>query len=109
MATNSGKPTVLGWDFHELQWRGGNEEMGSRKSDIEKLYCSSSWTETQILLQQYGIRYVILGNLERSTYQPNSSSCPNGLFEAKFFKFLVPAFSSANITIFEVPSWVINQ
>ena len=34
----SGYPTVLGWPGHELQWRGGGEEIGSRENDIQQLY-----------------------------------------------------------------------
>ena len=38
MATISGNPTVLGWVGHEIQWRGGSKEMGSREDDIRRLY-----------------------------------------------------------------------
>jgi YYY domain-containing protein len=38
ISTLTGLPTVLGWPGHEVQWRGGTEEIGSRESDIDRLY-----------------------------------------------------------------------
>jgi len=94
VATHSGKPTVLGWPGHESQWRGGAEEMGSRQGDIERLYRSNDWTETQEILRQYNVRYIYVGPLERSTY---------GVNENKFERFLQPVFQQGQVTIYEVP------
>jgi YYY domain-containing protein len=94
VATHSGKPTVLGWPGHESQWRGGAEEMGSRQGDIERLYRSNDWTETQEILRQYDVRYIYVGPLERSTY---------GVNENKFERFLQPVFKQGQVTIYEVP------
>jgi len=44
----TGLPTVLGWPGHELQWRGGVQEIGTREVDIEELYSSGTsviWKE----------------------------------------------------------------
>jgi YYY domain-containing protein len=68
IATISGYPTVLGWPGHEAQWRGGYEEIGSRQTDIKTLYETSDWTTAQYVLDQYRIRYVVVGSLERTTY-----------------------------------------
>ncbi len=102
-ATFSGQPNVLGWIGHESQWRGGGEEMGSRMADIERLYCTHDWDEAQYILDQYNIRYVFVGSLERSTYTPGQSGCPGGLFEAKFTNYLQPAYQSGDVTVYEVP------
>lgn len=104
VSTHSGLPAVLGWMGHESQWRGGNAEMGSRQSDIERLYCSRSWEETRQILDDYNIRYVILGSLERTTYKPNQGSCAAGLEESKFLKYLVPVYQQGNITIYQYAS-----
>jgi len=101
MSTQSGMPTVLGWVGHENQWRGGNQLSGTRQSDLERLYCSRDWDEIKMILDQYQVRYVIVGNLERSTYKPNNGLCPSGLAEAKFELNLTPVFSLNNITIYE--------
>lgn len=97
----TGKPAVLGWMGHESQWRGGHEAMGSRQTDLERLFCSRSWEETQAILDQYQIRYVFLGNLERLTYQAGSPNCPTGIDEAKFLRNLSLVFESNQFLIFE--------
>ena len=96
ISAHSGQPALLGWPGHESQWRGGAEEMGSRQADIEKLYTTTSWAETQQILEAYNIRYIYVGPLERSTY-------PVSAF--KFDDFLKVVFSSGEVTIYEVPGW----
>jgi YYY domain-containing protein len=103
MSTNSGQPTVLGWVGHEHQWRGGFQEMGSREGDIARLYCAANWSEAQSVIDQYGIRYIVIGNLERSTYAAGSPNCPSGLSEGKFQRYLEPVFQQDGVTIYEVP------
>ncbi len=94
ISTYSGLPTVLGWPMHEGQWRGTYEPQGSRQDDIRRLYETSSWDEAQAVLSQYGIRYVFVGTLERSTYHLN---------ETKFQSHLTPVFQQGQVTIYEVP------
>jgi YYY domain-containing protein len=93
-ATYSGQPNVLGWDWHEIQWRGGGREMGSRKDDVQKLYETHSWDEAKSILDQYGIKYIYVGNLERNAYN---------VFEEKFQQHLPVAFSQGSVTIYVVP------
>jgi len=97
----SGKPTVLGWDFHEFQWRGGGDLLGSRQSDIQRLYCTNDWSEAEEIISQYDIRYVFIGRLERSTY--NSDRCPGGLDEWKFQRNLALVFQQGEASIYAVP------
>jgi uncharacterized membrane protein len=89
----TGLPTVLGWGNHEGQWRDQSLQ-GSRQQDIEMLYTTGDWTTTQDIINRYHIRYIFVGNLERSTYRVN---------EEKFNRFLKPAFQQGNATIYEVP------
>jgi uncharacterized membrane protein len=101
VSTLSGKPTVLGWPGHESQWRGGAKEMGSRQSDIQLLFCAPNWEQAQAIIQQYNIRYVYIGPLERSTYTPQS--CGTGLSEDKFAQNLIRAYQQGNVTIYQTP------
>ncbi|MFQ5615899.1 MAG: DUF2298 domain-containing protein [Anaerolineales bacterium] len=91
---HSGVPALLGWPGHESQWRGGTEEMGSRETDIGTIYRSGSWEETETLLEQYDVRYIYIGSLERSTYRVN---------EVKFRRFLTPVFEQGQVVIYGVP------
>jgi YYY domain-containing protein len=94
IATYSGQPSLLGWPGHESQWRGGGAEMGTRAHDIERLYTTGSWAEANQIITWYGIRYIYLGSLERTTYNVN---------EGKFNRNLEPVYQVGQVTIYEVP------
>jgi len=89
----TGLPTVIGWGNHEGQWRDGSLQ-GSRVQDVEALYTSPDWVTAQAIIQRYNIRYIYIGNLERSTYRVS---------EEKFNLFLKPVFQQGIVTIYEVP------
>lgn len=89
----TGLPTVLGWGNHEGQWRDQSLQ-GSRQNEIETLYTTNDWVTTQSIIDRYDIRYIYIGNLERSTYNVN---------EEKFNRFLKPVFQQGNVTVYEVP------
>ena len=38
ISAQTGLPTLLGWDGHELQWRGDTVEQDKRRPDIERIY-----------------------------------------------------------------------
>ena len=97
----SGKPTVLGWDFHEFQWRGGGDLQGSRQSDIQRLYCTNDWAEAQQIIDQYEIRYIFIGQLERATY--TAEKCAGSLDERKFQRNLAAVFQQGEASIYAVP------
>ena len=93
ISTFTGLPTVLGWPNHEGQWR-DLVLQGTRKDDIQTLYTTPDWVTTQGIIDRYQIRYIVVGNLERTTYQVN---------EEKFSRFLKPIFQQGSITVYEVP------
>jgi YYY domain-containing protein len=88
----TGLPTVLGWPGHESQWRGGAEEIGSREVDIKDLYSTDNWDLAEGILKKYNIRYIFVGDLERTTYK---------LFEPKFKGNLSIIFSNESVNIYE--------
>ncbi|HJR79748.1 MAG TPA: DUF2298 domain-containing protein [Anaerolineales bacterium] len=93
ISTYTGLPTVLGWPGHESQWRDHALQL-PREEEIETLYTTNDWTATQDIITRYNIRYIVIGNLERSTYRVN---------EEKFNRFLKPAFQQGNVTIYAAP------
>ncbi len=105
ISTHTGFPAVLGWFGHESQWRGGGELLSPRQNDLVSLFCSKDWEETRSILEQYQIRYVIVGNLEREAYRAGGNNCPAGLYEAKFQRYLKPVFELGQTTIYEVPQF----
>lgn len=89
----TGKQTVLMWPGHEMQWRGGTAEMGTREEDVRLLYETSSWYTSQEILQKYGVRYVVVGLFEKNAYQVNN---------AKFNNNLNVVYQNNSVTIYEV-------
>jgi uncharacterized membrane protein len=80
LATVTGYPTVLGWDFHEAQWRGSwdkpvvrgqdpEDNLFRRRNDIDAIYTSGDLNLTRELLRRYGVDYVYIGDVEREKYK----------------------------------------
>jgi uncharacterized membrane protein len=90
----TGLQTVLGWKGHEAQWRGSYEPQGSRNDDMMKLYTTARWEEAQLIIEKYNIRYIYIGNLERTSMPVN---------EEKFQMYLKPIFQQGSVVIYEVP------
>lgn len=94
ISTHTGLQTVLGWPGHEAQWRGTYEPQGSRREDVTKLYTTSYWEEAQQIIDEYDIRYIFIGSLERRSLSVS---------EEKFKAFLKPVFQQGETVIYEVP------
>jgi len=61
----TGLATVMGWAGHEVQWQ---HNPGSRIADIQTMYTSPTAAAARPLLQRYGVRYVVAGPIEKTTY-----------------------------------------
>jgi YYY domain-containing protein len=68
ISAQTGLPTLLGWEGHELQWRGDTAVQEPRKPIIQRIYGSATGAELQGLLNQWQIDYVLVGDLERQVY-----------------------------------------
>jgi len=89
----SGLPTLLGWANHESQWRGEYfAQVAHREEDIRTIYQARDWQTTQELLDQYGVKYVIVSPLEMEWYHPVQRD--------KFERFMHPVFQSGDLTIY---------
>jgi len=66
----TGLPSVLGWRYHEAQWRGTAFEssVGTRLEDIERLYRDMTLDSVLSILTQYSIDYILYGVVEREYY-----------------------------------------
>lgn len=94
VATQTGLPNILGWPGHESQWRGDDEAFATRFGEVERLYSSTDWAETEGILKKYSVRYVFIGGLEQSTYRVNLQ---------KFQDHLRLAFQQGSVMVYEVP------
>lgn len=92
MAT--GLPTVLGWGGHELQWRGNYDEPGRREPLIARIYQTTDPEEAKRLLDEFGVRYVVVGDLERQAYQLGQEQVE------KFRAFMKPVLELEGVILF---------
>lgn len=68
MAT--GNPTLLGWDFHERQWRGGAYDRlaAGRPEVLDQIYRTARSEDLPGLLDRWRVDYVVVGQLERRKF-----------------------------------------
>lgn len=99
----TGIPTTMGWQGHELQWRGSTELFGPRVQYTEEIYRGQTVTEGEELtedelklrLEFYGIDYLFVGSLERNDFGEDTA----GRLLASMPNRLEVAFESGNTTI----------
>jgi uncharacterized membrane protein len=68
MSAFTGLPTVLGWRVHEWLWRGSYDIPGQRSSEVETIYLNPTSEESQRLLNQYLVKYIVVGKKEVEAY-----------------------------------------
>ena len=67
VAIYTGLPTVIGWDNHQSQQRGG-EGVATRLRDVQRMYSTTVWDVALELMDKYGVEYVYIGDIERHYY-----------------------------------------
>jgi YYY domain-containing protein len=90
----TGLPTLLGWAFHEQQWRGTFDEQGRRKPDIDAIYTSADALNVQTLLRTYDVTYVYVGPTEREAYRGSNLD--------RFAEFMDVAYRRGSVSIYRV-------
>ena len=92
VSTFSGLPTLMGWVGHELQWRGDRPELRTRPEVVDAVYRATTESELRRLAENYGIRYVFFGTLERAKYGQEAQS--------RLDRLLPVAYSRGGTTIY---------
>jgi YYY domain-containing protein len=93
VAANTGLPTVLGWPGHEWQWRGSDHpEPGRREGMVEQIYTATNLNTVAPLLDELGVSYIYVGDLEAGTYGAAGLE--------KFRDRLEVAFANDRVTIY---------
>ncbi|MEZ4589890.1 MAG: DUF2298 domain-containing protein [Chloroflexota bacterium] len=99
ISASTGLPTLLGWAGHQYQWRGySTPEPAEREPVVQNIYTLPGWDNGNLasLLDQYGVAYIYVGNLERSTYGADGR-LPGG---NKFNEQLEVAYQNGSVTIY---------
>ena len=65
ISTFTGRPTVMGWTGHELQWA---HDPGTRRADVDLMYATTDPAVARPLLARYDVRYVVVGPIERADH-----------------------------------------
>lgn len=70
ISVETGMPTIQGWWTHEWLWRNSRELVAERVDQVNEIYTSEDMVRTEALLNQYDVRYIVIGTLEREKF-PN--------------------------------------
>ncbi|MFZ6029397.1 MAG: DUF2298 domain-containing protein [Chloroflexota bacterium] len=107
ISTFTGYPALLGWAYHEHQWRGTYDEQGRREPIIETIYTTADSQEALQLLQEWKVDYVVVGQPE---YNYIAAKCKTGRAACtpenvlrKFDAVLERVFQQGNMTLYRVP------
>jgi uncharacterized membrane protein len=70
ISTMTGRPTLLGWDGHEAQWRGKDyaDMADGRAQALEVIYRGGTPDQVRQLIEAWGIDYIYVGPSERAQY-----------------------------------------
>jgi len=70
MTIYTGLPGVLGWDWHQQQQRSVvSDPVRPRGQAIATFYTTPSAATAREILQEYGVRYVVVGGMEHLYYE----------------------------------------
>ncbi len=69
VSTYTGLPTIVGWPFHELQWRGNLPELEIWNNwlDMDRIYQTTDPAAALKLLKKHNVRYVFVGQAENGS------------------------------------------
>ena len=84
IAGSTGRPTVLGWEQHEIQWRWSPDPLAGRRDDVREIYTTTDVARARELLAKYNAQYVVVGRRERSVYGAEGLPKFSDLGEAVF-------------------------
>ena len=65
----TGCPTVIGWRTHEWLWKGDVAAVDARGADVEAIYGCADKELGMMLLQQYDVDYLYVGEVEYIKYK----------------------------------------
>ncbi len=94
ISRSTGVPTVFNWPGHEIQWRGSNEAIGGRQSDIATIYTAADPELARNLLLKYDVDYVYVG--------PREILAHDGPGLDKFPEFMDAIFQQDDVTIYKL-------
>ena len=98
----TGLPTVQGWNWHQRQQRSvvPSVEVERRVNHVQEISTTRPIPCAHTsLIDLYGVRYIIVGGLERATYSPEGLAKFDVLAQQGLLK---PVYQGGAVTIYEV-------
>ncbi len=99
IAAATGRASVLGWQGHQLQWRGDDAAFAGRAEDVADIYGSDDGDRVSSLLQRYNVRWVIVGQREGDAYGGDTAERMAGWADAGRLR---EVFAAHAVVIYEV-------
>lgn len=106
ISTYTGLSTLVGWPFHELQWRGylDEQEVWKPWNATNRIYQTTDPVEAEALLKQYNVKYVFVGQIENGTSPLYSNIAEFARYSpeslAKFSKFMKQIYADPKNNIY---------
>ncbi len=95
----TGLPSVVGWQWHQEQQRWDYRDMvAPRIRDVERIYSTTEVSTAVELLRKYDVKYIYVGQLEKSYYSPEGIA----KFDSDLSPYLSKVFGSEEVAIYEV-------
>ena len=99
ISIHTGLPSVVGWQWHQEQQRWDYRQMvAPRIRDVERIYSTEDSSVAVDLIEGYGIKYIYVGQLEKSYYSPEGIA----KFDSELSPYLNRVFDSEKVAIYEV-------
>ncbi len=101
ISQRTGRSTLIGWYFHEIQWRGDTPSMRAnleaRQAIADAAYTSKEPAVVLEAMRSAGAHYLVVGRLEQSRYPVDHM--------AAFDQFLDLVFQSGDLEVYRLPSF----
>ncbi|MFN8507709.1 MAG: hypothetical protein U0547_09095, partial [Dehalococcoidia bacterium] len=98
ISARTGRPTPIGWYFHEVQWRGQTDatarDLAYRQDLVDSIYLAPDTRTIVPSMREAGAEYLVVGSIENSRYA--------GLMP-RFGDVLDPVFRTESVTVYRVP------
>lgn len=96
VSSNTGLPTIIGWEGHEKHWRLEDKEIDKRVSDANTIFETTNNDEALTLIKKYNVTYIFVGSLEKQKYSEG------GLNKFMSYPNYKLAYDDYSVKIFEV-------
>ncbi len=90
----TGIATPIGWAVHEWLWRGTYDVVAPRREEVRLIYESEDVGKTRDIIRKYGVRFVVVGALERKKF--------SALDEQKFLQLGGVVFRRGETVLYEI-------